>query len=156
MSGTVICGVDDSREARVAARVAGDLAARLDLRLVLVNVVDDSRLTPPPGRVPRLPPSHLDEHRAELEERGLATVAAVAADAGVSAEAEQRVVFGQPSEGLVGEAQAGGAQFIVIGSRGVGGVRSALLGSTSSSVLREADRPVVVVPHEASHGLHAP
>ena len=155
MTGTIICGVDDSREARMAARVAVDLASRLDMRVVLVNAVDAGVLEQPPGRVPRLPPDHLQEYRDELEGRGLATIAAVAGDAGVARHAEQRVVFGEPSEALVGAARDDDAMFIVVGSRGMGGVRSALLGSTSSSVLRAADRPVVVVPHEASREVGA-
>ena len=36
---------------------------------------------------------------------------------------------------------------IVVGSRGLAGVRSALLGSVSQAVRNQADRPVLVVKH---------
>ena len=40
-----------------------------------------------------------------------------------------------------------GAVAIVVGSRGLGGIRARLEGSTSKSILKHADRPVIVV-HE--------
>ena len=38
MAGTILCGVNESAEARNAARVAGALSKQLELRLVLVHV----------------------------------------------------------------------------------------------------------------------
>jgi len=38
-------------------------------------------------------------------------------------------------------------ELIMVGSRGLGGVCSALLGSVSHAVLNQADRPVLVVKH---------
>lgn len=47
---------------------------------------------------------------------------------------------------ILSQADAAGADAIVMGSRGLTGVRSLLLGSVSHAVLQHADRPVIVVP----------
>src|SRR4051812_41944457 len=50
------------------------------------------------------------------------------------------------AETLVHLAQERGAEVLVVGSRGLSGLRSRLLGSTSHAVLRHAHLPVLVVP----------
>ena len=49
------------------------------------------------------------------------------------------------AETLAGVAERGDAAAIVVGSRGLGRVKSTLLGSTSHGLLRHTKRPVVVV-----------
>lgn len=63
-----------------------------------------------------------------------------------------RLVRGRPDEVLV--AESAGAALVVIGSRGLGGVRGALLGSVSQGVVRRASGPVAVVRprHESPLG----
>jgi nucleotide-binding universal stress UspA family protein len=46
---------------------------------------------------------------------------------------------------IVGLAEEIGAGLIVMGSRGLGGIRRALMGSVSDSVVRHAHCPVLVV-----------
>jgi nucleotide-binding universal stress UspA family protein len=54
---------------------------------------------------------------------------------------------GGVADALLSLARERGAAAIVVGSRGLGGAASALLGSVSSKLIHEADRPIVVVPH---------
>jgi nucleotide-binding universal stress UspA family protein len=49
-------------------------------------------------------------------------------------------------ETILEEAAEVGADLIVLGTRGLTGVKSMLLGSTSRAVLQHADRPVLIVP----------
>jgi nucleotide-binding universal stress UspA family protein len=50
------------------------------------------------------------------------------------------------AETIIEEARARSALVIVIGTRGLTGVKSMMLGSVSHAVLQHADRPVMIVP----------
>jgi nucleotide-binding universal stress UspA family protein len=56
--------------------------------------------------------------------------------------------MGRPAQEIVALADEIGAGLIVMGSRGLGGVRRALMGSVSDSVVRHAHCPVLVVRQE--------
>jgi nucleotide-binding universal stress UspA family protein len=85
-------------------------------------------------------------HRAEeraAEGAGLARAAGL--------QAETRVAERQDSiaRAILHEADAADADMIVVGSRGLSGVKSLLLGSVSRAVLQRASRPVLVAPSAA-------
>ena len=61
---------------------------------------------------------------------------------------ETELLDSPPAEAITKVAETRGADEIVIGSRGLGRVRSAL-GSVSQEVLHRATVPVVVIPHVA-------
>ena len=60
--------------------------------------------------------------------------------------ADVRVVSGSPAEAIRETADGEDAELLVVGSRGHGGLRSAVLGSVSRELATRARRPVVVVP----------
>lgn len=125
MSGTIICGVDESESAKGAARVARGLRALLGRRLVFVRVVE---------------PGSTDEKISAVAERlQRLTVGATELDAGTA----WLIDVGHPADRLVAAANEEQASLIVVGSTGP---RSSLLGSISAEVSRRASCPVVVVP----------
>jgi nucleotide-binding universal stress UspA family protein len=132
VTGTIICGVDDSESARGAARVARELSAQTGSRLVFVRVVDDGSSE---GKI-----SALAARLQQLAE------CATEVDCG----AHWLVEVGHPADGLVAVAEKQGASLIVVGSTGP---RSSLLGSISADVSRRAPCPVVVVPPGADRSL---
>jgi nucleotide-binding universal stress UspA family protein len=63
---------------------------------------------------------------------------------------ERRVTYdtelleGSPAKAILNLARSRDVDLIVVGSRGLGAVKSALLGSVSSEIVHHADRPVLV------------
>jgi nucleotide-binding universal stress UspA family protein len=144
----IVCGIDDSDGALRAARVAADLARRLDAHLVVATVVSPVLHVPPEGRTPGSGEDR-DTLLADRRERAGAVLARTAREAGIADEAELRVLAGDAARGLIAEARADeGPALIVVGSRGQGAMRAAILGSVSAQLVRESPCPVVVVPSE--------
>lgn len=143
--GPIVVSVDGSDGARAALRVARDLAEPLGARLVLVNVG-------PPTEAPGVSTAPAGQQRlreAELED-ARETLGQAAAEAGLGDEVELRAEIGRPADRIVALCGELGASFVVLGSRGRGGLKSAVLGSVSNAVASTAPCPVVIVPPDAA------
>jgi nucleotide-binding universal stress UspA family protein len=81
------------------------------------------------------------EHAANTAEAG----ARVARKLGAAAEPHPVPDDVDAADAIVAVAEQREAAAVVVGSRGLGGVKARLLGSTSQLVLRHTMRPVVVV-----------
>ena len=66
--------------------------------------------------------------------------------AGLAAQARTNVRENSIADTILAQAADVGATVIVMGTRGLTGLKSLLLGSVSHHVLQHADRPVIVVP----------
>jgi nucleotide-binding universal stress UspA family protein len=131
----------DTPEAHEAVRVAADLAARAGTALTLYSVVGvrqtwfvPEAVRPEEGTVPA-------EVRKEYQDAVDGALARLPADLQATGE----VLYGDVVEELsmLGER---GVDLLVTGSRGYGPVRRVLLGTVSSSLVRQASVPVLVVP----------
>jgi nucleotide-binding universal stress UspA family protein len=141
-SGCIVAGVEPETGADGAA-VAGELAERLALELVLVHVEPAPMTVAAPHvayAAPRLElGGELRTSRRDFE--------AVVGPAPIPEAADLRMVFGgDPSTRLLAAAESCGARLIALGTRRRPGWRRALFGSTVANVVSRGRCPVLVVP----------
>ncbi len=128
----ILLATDGSRDAELARTTAIDLANRTDSELHVVTVAPDY-----PSYDVRQAEDILDAQAAKIEQEG-----------GKVAEKHLSRTERYRADQIVRVAEEVGAGLIVMGSRGLGGVRRALIGSVSDAVVRHAHCPVLVVRPE--------
>lgn len=145
--GRVVVGVDGSPGARAALGWALGAAARAGAPLEVVSAYPVDFYWTDPYLIDT---RRLDAVRADTEERVRGFLDEVRRDPAVAAvpgvaqvPVDVVVAGGAPLDHLV--ARAAGADLLVVGSRGRGGVRSTLLGSVALHCVAHAPCPVVVV-----------
>lgn len=144
----IVVGVDGSAGGRAALVWALTTAARTGAEVDVVCALPDDPWSTEPSL---LDTGRREVLRAETEARLRVLVAEVAAGLGAGdgapgepAPVRVTVVPGDAAEQLVLRAE--GARLLVVGSRGRGALRSALLGSVALHCSAHAPCPVVVVP----------
>jgi len=145
MAMKVVVGVDGSEGSRKALRwAAAEATARGD-DLELVHVWEPPQAYAPfgLGAYPLDPEPIRDAAKSLLE--GLVSEARELTS-GIDVRGE--LVEGPPAQALLDH--AGTADLLVVGSRGLGGFKSLLLGSVSQQVVHHAPCPVVIVPGDES------
>jgi nucleotide-binding universal stress UspA family protein len=136
----ILIAVDGSDESREAIDFGLELADEHAAQVVFVHVAPAVDVVPTSGfgmtgAVPHelndydLGP--LEDAKVLAEERGI--------------DARTQILRGEIDDEIVAYADTIDADLIVVGSRGHGALASALLGSVSRGVLREARRPVLIV-----------
>jgi nucleotide-binding universal stress UspA family protein len=144
MAGRVVVGVDGSEASAAALRFAAEEARLRGGTLVAVHAWT---FMPPaavgdPGVIPVAAVTLMEDLEAE---RAAATALVEESVADVLGDAEVEVLAAEGSAGEVLVEAAAGADLVVVGSRGRGGLKSALLGSVSGHVANHAPCPVVIV-----------
>ena len=133
----VLLATDGSTEARLAASTAADLASSTDSELHVVHV---GELLPTFLAQTEVEPAELQREAKRLLDEQVRAVE----EAGSTVE-EAHLRQGRADEEIVDLAQSLGVGLIVMGSRGHGRIRRALMGSVSESVVRHAHCPVTIV-----------
>jgi nucleotide-binding universal stress UspA family protein len=133
----ILLATDGSADAQLAATTAADLANSTNSELHVVHVGEFrptflAQTEVEPARLEREAQQLLDEEVRRIEEAG-----------GTVKEAHLRL--GRADEEIVDVADSMGVGLILIGSRGHGRIRRALMGSVSDSVVRHAHCPVTIV-----------
>jgi nucleotide-binding universal stress UspA family protein len=139
---TILLATDASEEGQLAATTAADLAQKTDSELHVLTVGAD------------LPLYELPEHPADFEDllrknrreakEMLEQQAKRIEESGVSVN-KTHLREGRADYEIVEVAEELGAGMIVMGSRGHGRLKRALMGSVSDAVVRHAYCPVTIV-----------
>jgi nucleotide-binding universal stress UspA family protein len=153
----ILLATDGSESATHATQAAVELSKKTDSELHVLYVGEDgysgalvyTEATDPEG-VGQEDPTLIEELGRQFEQVARqmldAEVEKVRAVGGTVAEAYLRM--GTPAAEVVDLAEELGVGLVVVGSRGLGGIRRALIGSVSDSVVRHAHCPVLVVRKE--------
>lgn len=150
---TVLC--TDGSDLSVRALEAGYAVVRPEGAVIIVTVIEAVDLTLLTGTGiagGTMSPAGYDALSQQTDAEGAAVVKEVADLLAIEG-AETRVLRGAPGAAVCQFAADVSAGAIVIGSRGRGGFKRALLGSVSDFVVRNAPCPVVITNPE---GAEAP
>ena len=139
----ILVPVDFSDHSSRAVETARDLAKAFDAKLLLLHCYQVN-----PGAVSPyglVLPEGFDREVREAAARRLEEWRDKAASDGVDAEARLSATF--PSMGITDAAVEEKADLIVMGTRGLSGIKHVLLGSVAERTLRTAPCPVLTVKH---------
>lgn len=137
----VLLATDGSPGSVAAARAAVALAGP-DATYLLVRAESFTPVVSPTGMLgagAALAPIY-------EEQRGVAATELASTAAALDVEVEQVLVEGPAVSAILRVAEDREVDLVVVGARGLGAVKRALLGSVSSALVHESDRPVLVVP----------
>jgi nucleotide-binding universal stress UspA family protein len=147
----LIC-YDGSNDARAAIQVAAELcgSAQAGAEAEVLTVWDGlAEVMVRAGRGLAAAPLDFEAIDNDCEQAARARSeegVAHARNAGLDAHARVARRYGSIWETILKQADEAQANVLVLGSRGLTGIKSLWLGSVSHAVLQHADRPVIVVP----------
>ena len=139
----IVLATDGSEEATLAARTAADIATKTGSELHVAYAAPVPVAVDPSFDVLRVSKEAEESVKKQAQQFLDEQLEQLEADGGDVTQSHARV--GRPDEEIVTLADELGAGLIVMGSRGLGRIRRALVGSVSDSVVRHAHCPVMVV-----------
>ncbi len=141
---SILCAVDFSAASALALKAAGRIAATFDRPLTVTTVGDP--LLAAAEQVAS------GDDPAALLTRALAEFVDETLGPGSSARHQLTVPLGDAAAEILRQAEGLGASLLVLSTQGASGVRKFMFGSVAERVLREATRPVLVVPPAVADG----
>jgi nucleotide-binding universal stress UspA family protein len=144
----VLVPVDGSRAAEQALRMGLQLADLDDARVTILHVAQpELAMAASHGTLPGHGVAHIEPEETERMSRDyLESLAEWVQDQRSRPFTNVRIKDGAPVDEIVAFAADNGVDLIALTTRGLGGVRRLVLGSTASAVLRRANTAVLLLP----------
>lgn len=139
MYANILLGVDGSKHALHAAKMAGTLARNMKSNILRIVVAFEP--VPPYLGEPNLQ----TVISARMKEADEILKKAIEIVGQIPGEIHTEVLEGSPAEAILDVARARKSDLIIIGSRGLGRLAGALVGSQSQKVVQHAPCPVLIV-----------
>lgn len=147
----ILVALDGSKPADKALDFALDLGEKYSANIVLLSVVPLVIVplgTYPTAGVSPIPPVAMDIYSKELRvshEKVLSEALKKAKKIKPNLKVSTKLVEGRPSDKIIETAKEENFDIVVVGSRGLGGIKKLFLGSISDRVANEAACPVLIV-----------
>jgi nucleotide-binding universal stress UspA family protein len=135
----ILLAVDGSEHALHAAKTAAELARSMNAEILRIVVAFEP--VPPYLGEPNLQTA-ISARMKEAEEILQKSIEAIGE---IPGEVHTEVLEGAPAEAIIDVAKTRQSDLVVMGSRGLGRLQGALLGSQSQKVVRHAPCPVLIV-----------
>ena len=148
MFNKILVPIDGSEQSYRALNIAMDLAKRYLAKVTLVSVAQPyivtSQYSPQPMLTP-IPTTSYDENIENAHKKILANAYDEAKKINSEIKISKELLNGRPADKIIEIAKEDGFDLIVIGSRGLGGIKEFFLGSVSDRVADHAPCPVLIV-----------
>jgi len=150
----ILVAIDGSEQAERALLWGLELAERCNSKVLLVSIAEPvvvplaPNATMNPMQATAIPPDVIDSYERELKARYMEVLSISYERAKMNKPnvyIETRLEVGSPAKKIIEVAREGNFDIIVMGNRGLGGIKQLLLGSVSKKVADEAHCPVLIV-----------
>ena len=145
----ILVAVDGSELSYRSVDYALDLAQKYSAQIKIVTVIDAPSDTLV-AQASTFAPHSIKDHEEKVEkahEQILLKAIAKAEKLKPKVSVTKQVLEGHPAEKIVETAKTESFDLIVMGSRGLGGLKEFFLGSVSDEVADEAPCPVLIIKH---------
>jgi nucleotide-binding universal stress UspA family protein len=148
--GKVLVPLDGSEHADKALDCALDLAETYSAEIILLSVIHVSPIAPiaPPLGIPTSSLINIRNYEKEIEDnlkRVLSEAVEKTKKTKPYLKVTTKLVEGRPADKIVETAKEEKVDIIVMGHRGVSGIKKLFLGSVSKQVVDEAPCPVLII-----------
>jgi nucleotide-binding universal stress UspA family protein len=145
----ILAPIDGSESSKNALTTAFELAKIHGSRVKVLHVMTFTETVPSEKAEKEGSPSdYIEDYITRVrknDERMLAAALEQAKAMGLGGRVTTKLMIGRPGDAILSESSNGDHDLIVIGDRGLTGVKELLLGSVSKQVVDESKIPVLVV-----------